>query len=412
MIQPAGAHTVREHNRALVLGAIAASPGQSRAQLATSTSLARATVSAQVDELIASRLVIETPPPRPARGRPASPLLLNPDGPAGLGIEINAGYLSACVVDLTGAVRARTVATADNRAAAPGATIGAAAELATAALAGSGLRAAGVALAVPALVGRGGVIGRAPNLAGWPGFPAADALAEALGLPVVAVDNEANLAALAEHRYGNGDGSFVHVSGEIGVGGGLVLDGELFRGVRGYAGELGHISIDPTGPPCGCGGRGCVEQFAGQVALLRSAGATSTEALIEAAESGDRAARGAISRAGAALGVALAGVINVVDVPAAILGGMYARLGPWLIPPLAAELGARVVSRLPVEVRAGALGADAAMLGAAGAVLDGVMAGDIARPAEPRATMADGTAASPNSVGGEAASGLSPSPRR
>jgi predicted NBD/HSP70 family sugar kinase len=381
MIQPAGAHTVREHNRALVLDAIAAAPGQSRARLAAATHLARATVSAQVDELIASGLVVETPPPRPTRGRPASPLLLNPAGPAGLGIEINAGYLSACVVDLTGAVRSRRRTTVDNRAAAPSATIEAAAAAATEALAASGLRAAGVALGIPALVGLGGVAGRAPNLPGWRGFPAATALAEALGLPVVTVDNEANLAALAEHRYGDGADSFVHVSGEIGVGGGLVLGGELFRGMRGFAGELGHISIDPTGPVCGCGGRGCVEQFAGQVALLRSGGVSSTEELIEAAESGGRAARAAIARAGTALGVALAGVINVVDVPVAILGGMYARLGPWLVPPLAAELDTRVVSGLPVEVRTGALGSDAAMLGAAGAVLDSVMAGDL--PAAP-----------------------------
>lgn len=377
MIQPAGAHTVREHNRSLLLHAIAAAPGQSRARLAATTHLARATVSAQVDELIASGLVIETPPPRPARGRPASPLLLNPAGPAGLGIEINAGYLSACVVDLTGAVRSRRREIVDNRAAAPSATIEAATKLAAAALAESGLRAAGVALGIPALVGLGGVAGRAPNLPGWLGFPAADALARAVGVPVVTVDNEANLAALAEHRYGDGADSFVHVSGEIGVGGGLVLGGELFRGMRGYAGELGHISIDPTGPVCGCGGHGCVEQFAGQIALLRSARASSTEALIGAAERGDRTAVDAISRAGTALGVALAGVINVVDVPVAILGGMYARLGPWLVPPLAAELDARVVSGLPVQVRTGALGSDAAMLGAAGAVLDAVMAGDV-----------------------------------
>src|SRR5690606_12821092 len=116
------------------------------------------------------------------------------------------------------------------------------------------LQAAGVALGIPALVGLDGVTGRAPNLPGWRDFPAAAALADALGLPVVTVDNEANLAALAEHRYGDGADSFVHVSGEIGVGGGLVLGGELFRGIRGYAGELGHISVDPTGPACGCGG--------------------------------------------------------------------------------------------------------------------------------------------------------------
>lgn len=374
MRSPAGAHTVREHNRALLLGAIAAAPGASRAQLAVRTRLTRATVSAQVDELIASGLVVEADPPRPVRGRPASPLMLNADGPAGLGVEINVGSLSACVVDLTGAVRARLVTPVDNHDGDPDATVRAAAALGVEALAASGLRAAGAALAIPALVGRDGLTGHAPNLTRWRGFPAGGALADALALPVVTVDNEANLAALAEHRYGAGPDSFVHVSGEIGIGGGLVLDGTLFRGPRGYAGELGHISIDPAGPACGCGGRGCVEQFAGQAALLRAGRAASTAALIAAAERGDRAATDAITQAGAALGVALAGVINVVDVPVTVLGGMFARLSPWLAPPLAAELDARVVSGLPVQVRTGALGSDAAMLGAAGTVLDAVLA--------------------------------------
>lgn len=381
MTQPAGAHTVREHNRALVLDAIAATPGRSRAQVASATHLARATVSAQVDELISAGLVVEAPPPRPARGRPANPLSLNPHGPAGLGIEINAGYLAACVIDLTGAVRARAVQVTDNRSEQPAAIITAAAKLATATVAESGLQPAGVALGIPALVGKGGVTGRAPNLPRWSGFPAASVLADALDLPVVSVDNEANLAALAEHRYGAGPESFVHLSGEIGVGGGVVLGGELFRGVRGYAGELGHISIDPDGPRCGCGGRGCLEQFAGQLALLRASRTPSTEALIDAARRGKGAARDAITQAGTALGVALAGVINVLDVPVAILGGVYARLGEWLAPPMTAELKDRVVSGLPVDVRIGALGSDAAVLGAASAVLDAVMGDQIPGPA-------------------------------
>lgn len=373
MSEPAGAHTVRLHNRALVLDAIAEQPGRSRAQVASATRLTRATVSAQVDELIASALVVEGATPPPTRGRPASPLSLNADGPAGLGIEINAGYLSACVVDLTGAVRARVRIDADNRTAAPLKIVNDAARIARDVLAESGLRAPAAALAIPALVGLDGVTGRAPNLTGWPGFPAGDALSAALELPIVAVDNEANLAALAEHRYGGGPASFVHISGEIGVGGGLVLGGELFRGMRGYAGEFGHISIDPHGPACGCGGRGCVEQFAGRLALLAAAHIDSTEALLAAAQAGEARPLAAINRAGAALGVALAGVVNMLDVPVAILGGMYARLGPWLAPALQDELARRVVSGRGVEVRASTLGPDAAMLGAAGAVVDAVI---------------------------------------
>ncbi|WP_410050109.1 ROK family protein, partial [Actinomadura sp. CNU-125] len=87
-------------------------------------------------------------------------------------------------------------------------------------------------------------------------------------------DNEANLAALGELWFGGGTrlGDFVHVSGEIGIGAGIVVDGRVFRGAHGFAGELGHLVADPSGPSCPCGGRGCLEQIAGQDALLRAAG--------------------------------------------------------------------------------------------------------------------------------------------
>lgn len=377
MSEPAGAHTVRQHNRGLVLSAVAGESGQSRAEIATRTGLARATVSTQVDELIATGLIAEGPRRSVGRGRPASPLYLNPHGPGALGLDINAGYIAACVVDLTGRVRALSRLERDNRSSGPLDTVRAAAQLAAEVMASSDLTVAGAALALPALVGLGGRVGRAPNLAAWSGFAAADALGAALSLPVIGVDNEANLAALAEHRYGDAADSFVYVSGEIGVGGGIVLQGELFRGVRGNAGELGHIVIEPDGPACGCGARGCLEQYAGQDAMIRASGASSPADLIETARREDGATVAALARGGTALGVAVADTVNVLDVPVVLLGGLYAPLAPWLVPALRRELATRVLSQLPVEVRAGELGGDAAMLGAAGLVVDAVMAGTV-----------------------------------
>lgn len=384
---PAGQQTVRRHNLGLVLEQIANGHGRSRAQLAHSTGLTRTTVSALVDDLVASRLVSELAPDRGSRGRPASPLVLNPDGPAGLGIEVNVDYISACVVDLTGALRARRTTITDNRLGTPRAGLQRALRLAEQVWADVDLPVAGVTLALPGLVDGSGVLHRAPNLPRWEGVDSVPVLSDALGLPVT-VDNEANLAALAELWFGAALPNFLLVSGEVGVGAGVVLDGRLFRGTRGLAGELGHVVVDPTGPRCGCGANGCLEQLAGQEALVRNAelaGAISTSTadpngavaqLVALASAGDARVLRVLAEAGTALGVALAGAVNLFDVPAVVLGGLYAQLGQWVVGSLSAELEQRVISHgwEPLDVRISVLGADAAMRGAAGAVVQGVLA--------------------------------------
>jgi predicted NBD/HSP70 family sugar kinase len=384
---PAGQQTVRRHNLGLVLEQIANGHGRSRAQLAHSTGLTRTTVSALVDDLVASRLVSELAPDRGSRGRPASPLVLNPDGPAGLGIEVNVDYISACVVDLTGALRARRTTITDNRLGTPRAGLQRALRLAEQVRADVDLPVAGVTLALPGLVDGSGVLHRAPNLPRWEGVDSVPVLSDALGLPVT-VDNEANLAALAELWFGAALPNFLLVSGEVGVGAGVVLDGRLFRGTRGLAGELGHVVVDPTGPRCGCGANGCLEQLAGQEALVRNAelaGAISTSTadpngavaqLVALASAGDARVLRVLAEAGTALGVALAGAVNLFDVPAVVLGGLYAQLGQWVVGSLSAELEQRVISHgwEPLDVRISVLGADAAMRGAAGAVVQGVLA--------------------------------------
>jgi predicted NBD/HSP70 family sugar kinase len=370
---PAGQHTVRRHNRALVLSRIGAAPGQTRVQLADGTGLTRATISALVDELIGSDLVVELPP-TPARGRPASPLQLNPSGPAAVGIDINVDRTSACVLDLTGVVRDRRTLPADNSASTPRAGLRRACQLANALAASVGLPIAGVGVAVPGLVSARGTVHETPNLPRWSGADLRTPVGEMTGQARVIVDNEANLAALAERWYGTRLRDFVYVSGEIGVGGGLVLGGELFRGVRGFAGEIGHIQVDPAGPLCGCGNRGCLEQVAGKSAVLRAASAVNDDGLSRHAEAGDPRTLAALARTASALAVAVGAAINVVDVPAVVLGGFYARVGNWLAEPLAYELSRRLVSCSRTEVRVSDLGAETAMLGAAGSVLRCILA--------------------------------------
>jgi predicted NBD/HSP70 family sugar kinase len=166
---------------------------------------------------------------------------------------------------------------------------------------------------------------------------------------------------------------FVYVSGEIGVGAGLVVNGSLFRGSGGFAGELGHVVVEQDGPACGCGGQGCVEQYAGQDVLVRTAGVADLAELEAAVSAGEPAALAAVTRAGRALGVGLASLLNVVDLPQVVLGGSYARLFETITPPLQAELDRRVLSGVRPELLRSRVGSDAAAYGAADAVVEAAL---------------------------------------
>ena len=363
---------MRAHNLALVLQMVANSPDRpSRAALAAATGLTRATVSALVDDLIAGGLLAELdPPPRTRAGRPAAGLALAPDGAAGLGLEINVDYLAACVVDLAGTPRHQLTTHADQRPLPPAtalAQLGRLASAARAAAEADGLTLAGAALAVPGLVAPDGLVRVAPNL-GWQDVdaPALLSAVPALADLPITVDNEANLAALGELRADGGSPSFLYVSGEIGIGAGVVLDGELYRGVHGWSGEIGHVTVYPDGRPCRCGGNGCLEQYAGQEAMAADPAGAAT-----------------------ALGIALSAAINLLDVDAVVLGGRYAAAFGWLREGIEAELKRRVLTAdlAPVTLRAATLGEDAATRGAADAVIRAVRddpAGWLARrPDEP-----------------------------
>jgi predicted NBD/HSP70 family sugar kinase len=370
-----------QHNLAVVLREVELAAPTSRARIAEATGLTRATVSALVDDLLRGGLVDEVEPaPRRGAGRPATGLVVSPSGPAGLGLEVNIDYLAAAVVDLTGAVRHREQRRVDQRGRPAGEVL-----RETAALAASAVAACGLPV-VPGLVDPLGVVRLAPNL-GWRDLDVTGLLSAAPdwpGLPLT-VDNEANLAALGELHTGPAERSFLYVSGEIGVGAGIVVDGALFRGTHGWSGEIGHVTVAADGPVCRCGARGCLEQYAGQEAILRSAGVPLDQAgstghavrrLTELAGAGDPSTVDALAAAGTALGLAIAGVLNVLDLDAVVLGGTFAPLAGWLRAPVERELARRVLTTAwsPVTVRSGALGGDAAVLGAAGSVVRAIHA--------------------------------------
>jgi predicted NBD/HSP70 family sugar kinase len=400
-------HTLRERNLRLVARAIydaagpaSSTPPPSRADVAAATGLTRATVSTLVDRLVAARLVAELPPAAAQRaGRPAVPLVPAARTVLGLGLEVNVDYLGVRALDLAGDVVAEAVESGAFHDSDPTAVLGRLGRLAADVVTrvqADGMRVAAARLALPGLVdARTGELEVAPNL-GWSSLDPVPLLG--LGDLPVQVANEAKLAALAE-LAGDVADSFLYVSGDVGIGAGIVVERALFLAERGWNGEVGHVVVDPSGPRCSCGALGCLEQYAGKEAMLRAAGlgtdaplgallallraddctevgaATAPDGVTPAGRAG-----AAVARAGQALGSALADFVNLTGVSTVVLGGVYAELEPWLRHPVEAGLAERVLAApfAPVEVRAAVAGEHAALTGAAREVLREVVADPVA----------------------------------
>lgn len=392
----ANQRAVRRHNLGVVLRHVAQHGPRSRATIALETGLNKTTVSSLVTELIGLDLLRERGlEQRGTVGRPGQVVELSSGGVVALGLEVNVDYLAARALDLTGAERDRRLDAQDNRRVPVGEVLDRLARLAGASLAAvreEGLKPVGATVALPGLVDAAGRrLLVAPNL-GWTDVPVVDELRdrlEAPGLPLAA-DNEANLAALAELWEGTARGlpDVLYVSGEIGVGAGIVIGGELFRGAQGYGGEFGHMTMDPEGRPCACGSRGCLETFVGLEALLAGAGLDPAGAattmgspepaavLAARARRGDERALASLREGGRWLGIGIASAANLLNFQAVVLGGFLAQLAPWLASPIARELDAHVLASdwsVP-RLMPSTLGPEAAVRGAAAQSLRRVLA--------------------------------------
>jgi predicted NBD/HSP70 family sugar kinase len=392
----ANQRAVRRHNLGVVLRHVAEHGPRSRATIALETGLNKTTVSSLVTELIELDLLRERGfEQRGTVGRPGQVVELSSGGVVALGLEVNVDYLAARALDLTGAERDRRLDARDNRGLPAAEVLDRLAGLAEASLAAvreEGLQPVGATVALPGLIDAAGQrLLVAPNL-GWTDVPVVEELRERLeapGLPLAA-DNEANLAALAELWEGTARGmrDLLYVSGEIGVGAGIVIGGELFRGAQGYGGEFGHMTMDPEGRRCACGSRGCLETFVGLEALLVGAGldparaATTTGSgepaavLAAHASRGDEQALASLREGGRWLGIAIASAANLLNFQAVVLGGFLAHLAPWLASPIARELEAHVLAAdwsVP-RIVPSTLGPEAAVRGAAAQSLRRVLA--------------------------------------
>lgn len=216
-----------------------------------------------------------------------------------------------------------------------------------------------------------GQVGSEGILPGWRGVAVAEEMEGRLRAPVV-LENTANLAALGELKCGALEGTkhAVYIKLSHGVGAGLILGGELFRGSAGTAGEIGHLTIDENGPVCRCGNRGCLETYIGSQALLdalaASHGAMRLRDVISRAIEGDPGCRRVLHDAGRHLGVAVAGLVNLVNPEVVVVGGQLARVGSIITDPMlaAVERCAIPSAAATVELREARLEADADVVGA------------------------------------------------
>lgn len=389
----AGSAAVRRANLALVLHRLRADGPRSRADLAVETALNKATVSSLVGDLLARGLVRETGRRTAGSvGRPAHILELDGSRLGALGLEVNVGYLAAYATDLAGRVlldRRVGFATAD---ATPASTLRRLTRLAAGArevMSRQGAALTGIAVAAPGLVDvAAGDVVRAPNL-GWSRVPVTSRLAAGLGLArsAIRVDNEANFATLAEYWFGDlaGTSDLVYLSGEVGVGGGVIAEGRLIRGADGFSGEVGHIALGNSGKRCACGRTGCWETAVGFSRLLELAGYSENVSsdpeellreIMQRANDGESLAVRAFEQIGRQLGAGAAILVNLFNPRVLVLGGYFGRAADRLISEVENQVAALTLASdtRNCQVAASSLGFRAAARGAAGLVVENVLA--------------------------------------
>jgi len=403
--------TVRRANLSTIVRALHAHGPLSRSELVARTGLTRSAIRSHVGELGAAGLVTEErPTPLGTPGRPSPVVSLDRDRVSVLALEIAVDSVAAAhvgpggeVIELRRVERARGNVTVDQ-------IVADLVELVMTVRPGpvEPDTVVGIGVAVAGVVRRDdGLVRKAPNL-GWTDVPLVEPLALALGthVPVIAA-NEADLGALAESRRGAALGAddVLYVSGEVGVGGGIIVDGRPLTGVAGYGGEIGHIPVNPDGSACRCGGTGCWETEIGEDVLLRLAGQPrgggrpAVDAVLAGADAGDPAALAAIDHVGRWLGIGLAGLVNTFDPRLIVLGGRFARLAPYVSAIVEAELDRRALAapRDLVRVTPATLGDDAPLLGAAELAIEPLLA-DPAAWLGPRSERADGVDSAPTNA--------------
>ena len=389
---------IRKINKSIVLNTLRLHAPISRARVANQTGLNRSTVSNIVNVLIEEGLVFEDQQESNGIGRPGITLGLRPDGGAVIGVEIGVGFISVLLTNFVAKplwkIRVQTTNSQSQTE-----VINLAEKFIDQALAIAnehGLRPLGVGVGLPGLVNiRLGNLIMAPNLH-WNNVPLRLIWNQRFYLPVY-VDNEANLAALGEYYFGiarNID-NFIYLSSDIGLGGGIMIGGKLFRGAHGYGGEIGHIQRDPQGELCGCGRIGCWETQVGPSAILRrvkkefqtshdkslldacsgNLDDLSFDVVVKLALNGNLICRQAIEEVAVNLGMGSAELVNFFNPDLSVIGGTLS-LGRDILQPIIEKTVFNIALQPAVDnlrIVFSDRGTEACALGAVAVVLDDIL---------------------------------------
>jgi glucokinase-like ROK family protein len=393
--------TVRERNLSSVLRLVHSQSPISRAQLAIATGLNKSTVSSLIDELITQNFVHETGINSGAAGRPATWLEINPRAGLIIGVELGVDFVTVAVTDLLGNILWRHKEDADpaegqNKMIDQTLLIVKEAMFANKKKGGRFL---GIGLSTPGTVDlKEGVLIFAPNLH-WRNVPFRKFFSDYTKLNAY-IENDANAATIAEHLFGTAREcrDFLFVFAGVGIGSGLFLNGNLYRGKNGYAGEIGHspIMAEPSPTVCHCGNRGCWETYANQYSIIQRVQARlevkrssiipklmadqnailSIPLIKQAADLGDAEAIESFTEAGHAMGKGFAGLINIFNPEKIILGGPLSIAGEYLLPAIRETIAHH--SFLPeinqqADVQLSSFGSDASLIGAIAIVIDDVL---------------------------------------
>jgi predicted NBD/HSP70 family sugar kinase len=371
---------IRAINRSLVLNTIKRFGPIARAAVARRTGLSPATVTGITAELIKDDLIFEKETGDSRGGRRPILLALHPNGGYVIGIKLTETQVIGALTDLEATVLGKKSKALGDRH--PSAVIRTLADLVEELHQQAHLprkKLLGVGIGLAGIVdSERGVLRQSPFF-GWKNLPLRSLLQERIQAPVY-VDNDVNTLTLAEKWFGAGQGveNFLTVTIGRGVGLGVVVNGQFYRGAGGGAGEFGHITVDPQGPLCPCGKRGCLEAFVGEPALIKSVQSSpiagtiqSVDELIALAEGGDATARELFARAGAILGQAIANLVNVFNPQRIVIGGEGVRIGDWIFDPMRTTLHQHAVPELweDLELKIEPWGDDAWARGAASLVL-------------------------------------------
>jgi len=372
---------IRQVNRARLFHALREHPGSSQTELQRITGLDKATMSMVAAQLLEEGLIQRGEPACVGRvGRPETALSISPAAGIFVGARLEPRKISLLTTDLAGSALHRLdISGSTSIHQAIGHFHEGLARIVQAS--GPGLVVRGIGVGVPALMDRAGGLVLAPNL-GWQSLPIRPMLQEGLDAPVY-LDNDANAAAIAERLFGvcRGCETFVYLSCHSGIGAGLFLEGRLYRGASGFSGEIGHVTVVPGGRTCGCGKQGCLETYVSEEGILRTLAERGRwfEDLVEVAQAAslrDGPVLEALELVGQRLGLALAGLVNLLNPEMVVLGGTLANVFEYLKGGLHRTLDANVMApqRDALRVMLSPLGAEVVPMGGIALAMDGFLA--------------------------------------